>query len=97
METKSCGVCKHSFPISQFYRDRTRKDGRDNMCRLCRASQRQLRHAGLLPGMRPKVKGCQRLVYVPDPLNIVAREWGHITRAGQLVPAIGFNSRRAAA
>ena len=32
-----CRVCKESKPLSEFYRDKTRKLGRDSICKKCKA------------------------------------------------------------
>jgi len=37
--TKTCRVCKETKPISEFYTDRTHKDGYKNICKSCRLQQ----------------------------------------------------------
>lgn len=34
-ETKPCGKCKETKPLSEFNRDKRRKDGRQSWCRAC--------------------------------------------------------------
>ena len=33
---KKCTSCNKTKPLSDFYKNRTRKDGHDNICRECR-------------------------------------------------------------
>jgi len=40
IHTKFCPRCRDTKPIGQFYRDRSRRDGFDVYCRVCRAMYR---------------------------------------------------------
>ena len=35
METKICYKCREEKPLEEFYRDKTRKDGRHSLCKTC--------------------------------------------------------------
>ena len=35
-EKKKCIYCKKVLPLSEFYKDRDRPDGRDVLCKVCR-------------------------------------------------------------
>ena len=35
-EKKKCIYCKKVLPLSEFYKNRDRPDGRDVLCKLCR-------------------------------------------------------------
>lgn len=37
--TKRCSKCKQSKPISEFYKNRSTKDGLDNECKICRSKR----------------------------------------------------------
>lgn len=35
--TKQCSKCKQSKPLSEFHRNRSKKDGYHNQCKICRS------------------------------------------------------------
>jgi hypothetical protein len=38
MDVKRCGRCGQTKPVSEFYVNRTRKDGRQSICKQCRSA-----------------------------------------------------------
>jgi hypothetical protein len=37
--TKKCGKCKRSKPLDEFYKNRSKRDGRDDYCKKCRSKR----------------------------------------------------------
>jgi hypothetical protein len=86
MQEKTCTRCKQCLPADAF-RTRTRygRPGLVALCRKCETAYMADRHK--------QQKDGGRLIYVPDPLNIAAREWGrasvvHGIQKGQLKPLV---------
>lgn len=43
VETKACGRCGATKPLSDFHRDRTKPDGRQIRCKECRRETRYVK------------------------------------------------------
>lgn len=41
METKVCPKCGRELPLSDFYNDRSKKDGKESNCKECRKEHRE--------------------------------------------------------
>ena len=47
--TKCCSRCKEDKSLSDYYKDRTQKDGYDNICKVCKKEVREERYASRKP------------------------------------------------
>lgn len=54
--TKVCCNCKKKLPISEFYRNRSMKDGHESYCKACKNELKKTYNIGSKPGKRTKNK-----------------------------------------
>lgn len=55
METKVCPKCGRGLPLSDFYNDRSKKDGKESNCKECRKEH--------LENNKEKIKECEKEYY----------------------------------
>lgn len=97
-ETKFCGGCQEAKPLTDFARDRSRRDGRTYRCRLCRNARSRatyvpkLREVGrqFVAARDGDVKQARRRVnylveagLLPAPNSLPCVDCGHVWTEGE--------------
>jgi len=73
----TCPTCKQTKPFSEFAKNKTRKNGHDSWCKVCRVAYAKLRrdYGKNVMNRYKTMKGCSRCGYNKHP---AALEFNHI-------------------
>ena len=81
--SKQCFICKRTKPLTDFYRNRQRHDGRENQCKTCQKDHRRLRLEKIT--LICKVPGCRNRV-VNKKTGYCNRHYIQFQRTGKILP-----------
>ena len=56
METKICPKCREEKPLEEFYRDKSKKDGRHSYCKICSSQTNKLWYQENLEEVKNRAK-----------------------------------------
>lgn len=70
METKTCSKCKREKPLTQFSKDKSKKDGHKYVCKLCA----KVRDKAYREANREKLKALSKAYYEANREKISARQ-----------------------
>ena len=88
--TKFCGRCKEEGPVSNFSKDRSRKDGLSNICRDCaRERKRKYREEN-----QEKIREWERKYREENRDYCVARQREHLRKIHEISAAMATKSGR---
>jgi hypothetical protein len=85
-----CTCCKLTKPTGDFTRDRAKRNGFKSQCKACNNARETKRYHHRLrsgPYVATTPEERERLAEIARLCGAM-REWGYITRAGNLVPII---------
>ena len=77
METKRCSICKKERPLSEFYKDKSKKSGYKSACKLCMSKSKLYDSAGILTTIRSARRTIEHLSNKIDRLE---KQYNHASK-----------------